>query len=324
MPPARVVGPSSVRSTMSPPTHGAVSPRGPLLREGPPASALVLCVALGALACACEHEGHPRDGFPEQLDRLAPDLDALPSYEPAFPLWTNGADKRRFVQTPDGTPAQPAAIPVGTLFFKQFAYDGVVIETRVIRVGESGPEYAVYVHEDGNPHGARRMEPDAVREVPVVFEGESFTHVIPHETQCAACHEAGMGPVLGFTAFQLAGGEPEGDDEDDEDDEEEHAALEHAVTGYVQGNCVHCHNGSGVPGASFDMRPEVFVANTVGMPTTGSASVPGLRIVPGDPEASVLYRAFVAQQPAAPMPPLGVQRRDQQTATLVRAWIESL
>lgn len=305
---------------MSPPTYGSASPRGLLHRGGPSASTLAACLALGALACAGEDEGHTRDGFPEHLDQLAPDLDALPSYEPAFPLWTNGAGKRRFVQTPDGTLAEPAAIPVGTLFFKQFAYDGVVIETRVIRVVESGPEYAVYVHEDGRSDGARRMAPDDVREVPVVFEGASFTHVIPHETQCAACHEAGMGPVLGFTAAQLEQGEPE--DADDED--EGRAALEREVTGYVQGNCVHCHNGSGVPGASFDMRSEVFVANTVGMPTTGSASVAGLRVVPGDPEASVLYRAFVAQQPAAPMPPLGVQRRDQQTATLVRAWIESL
>lgn len=322
MPPARVVGPSSVPLTMPLLTHSSLSGRGLPRAERPRVPALALCSALAMLACTPESEEPARDGFPERLDRLAPDLEALPSYEPAFPLWTNGADKRRFVQTPDGTPAEPAAIPVGTLFFKQFAYDGVVIETRVIRVGESGPEYAVYVHEDGSPHGARRMAPDAVREVPVVFEGESFTHVIPHETQCAACHEAGMGPVLGFTARQLEPGEP--DDGDEDDDDEGRGSLEREVTGYVQGNCVHCHNGSGVPGASFDMRSEVFVANTVGMPTTGSASVAGLRVVPGDPEASVLYQAFVGQQPAAPMPPLGVQRRDQQTATLVRAWIESL
>ncbi|MCB9626965.1 MAG: hypothetical protein H6725_06310 [Sandaracinaceae bacterium] len=317
--PARVVGSSSVPSTMPLYTHSSVAPQGLLRVEGFSLPALAVCFVLGALACTPEDHERPRDGFPERLDRLAPDLAELPSYEPAFPLWTNGADKRRFVQTPDGTPAHPGAIPVGTLFFKQFAYDGVVIETRVIRVGESGPEYAVYVHEDGSALGARRMAPDGVREVPVVFEGETFSHVIPHETQCAACHEAGMGPVLGFTAPQLAVHEPEQDEDDDE-----RAALERDVTGYVQGNCVHCHNGSGVPGASFDMRSEVFVANTVGMPTTGSASAAGLRVVPGDPEASVLYQAFVARQPAAPMPPLGVQRRDQQTAALVHAWIESL
>jgi hypothetical protein len=281
----------------------------------PPHQLVALWVLLGVSfsLLSCGGEAAPVEGFPEELERLAPDLTELPSYEPAFPLWTNGADKHRFILTPDGSPAAPGAIPEGTLFFKQFAYGDVYVETRVIRITAEGPEYAVYRHQGGAREGATLMEVTDSRQVPVDFEGDSFTHVIPHPTQCAECHESGAGPILGFTELQLSGFAPDPEHE-----------LEQEVLGYVQGNCAHCHNGSGVNGASFDMQVDAFVANTVEVPTEGSASAAGVRVVPGDPDASVLYQALVAAPTAAPMPPIGVQRRDGEAATQVRAWILSL
>ena len=281
-------------------------------------SMAVLCSSL--LGLSCGGDAGEVDVFPDQLERLAPEIEELPTYAPVFPLWTNGADKQRFILTPDGSTAQPGAIAEGTLFFKQFSYDGVFVETRVIRMTADGPEYAVYLHPGGSADGARLMEPEDSRDVPVELEGESFTHVIPHVTQCASCHEAGMGPILGFTELQLEGFEADDDDQDDD----EGNPLERDVIGYAQGNCVHCHNGSGVTGSSFDMRASAFVTNTVGVPTEGSASAVGVRVVPGDPDASVLYLALRREAPAAPMPPIGVQRRDEQTAARVRAWIEGL
>jgi hypothetical protein len=296
------------------PLHRCLLSRGNIITRA--LTALVPLALLSSLSCDSQPGDETVGGFPPRLDDLAEDLDALPSYEPAFPLWTNGSAKHRFILTPDGSPAQHGAIPEGTLFFKQFEYDGVFVETRVIRVTAAGPEYAVYLHPNGSAQGAQRMEQGDPREVPVELDGESFTHVIPHATQCAACHEAGMGPILGFTELQLAGF---ADDEEDEAEE-----LQQEVIGYAQGNCVHCHNGSGVAGASFDMRVDAFVANTVGVPTEGSASAAGVRVVPGDPDTSVLYQALLAQPPAAPMPPLGVQRRDEEAANRVRAWIQTL
>lgn len=285
-------------------------------------SMAVLCSSL--LGLSCGGDAGEVDVFPDQLERLAPEIEELPTYAPVFPLWTNGADKQRFILTPDGSTAQPGAIAEGTLFFKQFSYDGVFVETRVIRMTADGPEYAVYLHPGGSADGARLMEPEDSRDVPVELEGESFTHVIPHVTQCASCHEAGMGPILGFTELQPEGIGDDDDEGDDEQDDDEGNPLERDVISYAQGNCVHCHNGSGVDGSSFDMRPDVFVTNTVGVLTEGSASAGGVRVVPGDPETSVLFLALQRQSPAAPMPPIGVQRRDEQTAARVRAWIESL
>lgn len=276
----------------------------------------VLCSSLTGLSCGGDPGGEPVDGFPARLERLAPELEELQTYEPEYPLWTNGADKDRFILTPNGETAEPGDIPEGTLFFKQFSYDGEFVETRVIRITAEGPEYAVYLHPDGDEEGARLMEPEDSRDVSVEFEGESFTHVIPHPSQCASCHEAGMGPILGFTELQLEGFE----EEEEESDEE----LEQEVIGYAQGNCVHCHNGSGVEGASFDMQPDVFVQNTVDVLTEGSASAAGFRVVSGEPDESVLYLALRRDPSAAPMPPIGVQRHDERAAARVRAWIESL
>ena len=100
------------------------------------------------------------------------------------------------------------------------------------------------------------------------------------------------------------------------------------VLGYVTGNCTHCHNGEpDLANSSFDLRPDVFLANTVGRETESSASGLGVRIVPGDPDASVLYLAFTHQDNGTDikaMPPLGIQLRDVAAGERMRDWISSL
>jgi hypothetical protein len=105
---------------------------------------------------------------------------------------------------------------------------------------------------------------------------------------------------------------------------------------FVFGNCVHCHAmGSGV----FDMRPEVFVANTVNKPTNAQSVEPPagwMRIKPGFPGQSVIYvqaqrtmiPTMVAGKPVKlrPMPPVGVAdvAADQEFLTELAAWITAL
>jgi hypothetical protein len=59
----------------------------------------------------------------------------------------------------------------------------------------------------------------------------------------------------------------------------------------------------------------------------GSGTAPGIRVVPGNPEMSVLYRQLTRMNLTRgynPMPPVGVQVADPDAVQLVREWILSL
>ena len=91
-------------------------------------------------------------------------------------------------------------------------------------------------------------------------------------------------------------------------DPEENTRL---VKGYVQGNCVQCHNG----GVAIDFGHENFLQNTINVEGRD-----GILIVPGNPDQSVFYRLFSGGE----MPPLGVQLIDRETVDLFGTWITSL
>lgn len=238
---------------------------------------------------------------------------AVYEYEPSFPLWTNGSEKQRLVASPDGMRPEPGALMEGTLFFKTFSYEGRRVETRVIRYEADGLTYGVY---QWNAEQTDAILLDGNESIPVEVRlgEESFEHEIPSHIKCVACHEASPSLVLGYSEMQLSGELPP-----------QVRAKDREVTGYVLGNCAHCHNGSGRQGASFDMRPERFFRNTVNRAASSSASAAGVRVLPGSPQDSVLFRGLSRQDPVAkPMPPLGVQRRDDAALELFRDWIAEL
>ena len=257
-----------------------------------------------AVLAGCVAGGDSAEAFPDSLGALRQRYPVAVAYEPPHALWTNGASKDRSVWVPESDLLDSHAPPPGSVWFKEIAIDGVPVETRVIRLDDHGPAYAVYLHDETGE--ASLITEGAM--VPIAAKG--FEHRVPATRQCARCHEAGAGPILGGVEAEPS---------------ESSADPETAwVIDYVQGNCAHCHNGSGAPGASFDLRSPVFLANTVGRSTEGSASASGTRVVPGDPEASVLLRALRGDPGVAPMPPLGVQLRDEIAIARIGAWIESL
>jgi hypothetical protein len=90
------------------------------------------------------------------------------------------------------------------------------------------------------------------------------------------------------------------------------------VKNWIYGNCVHCHNGAE---GALDLRPDVFVKNTVNMDPQGAGIMPPSkswkRVVPKQPELSVLFvQARRAPLPTGPgvqmraMPPVGVEVAD--------------
>ena len=200
--------------------------------------------------------------------------DVLP-FAPQYPLWSDGAVKRRWIQLPPGSSidaTQPDAwdFPVGTKLWKEFS-QGRRVETRYIERRPDGQWiFASYVwNADGSD---ATLAPDAgVREL-AVAAAPGARYSIPSEADCRACHEGAPAPVLGFSALQLS---------PDRDPLAPHAdaagaqldlrmltargllrnfpakllarppriaaadATERAALGYLHGNCGHCHNDAG-------------------------------------------------------------------------------
>src|SRR3954462_6999467 len=72
------------------------------------------------------------------------------AFSPQYPLWSDGATKRRWVSLPPGTAidgSDPDAwiFPVGTRFWKEFSFNGQRIETRYLERRADGQWlYAAY------------------------------------------------------------------------------------------------------------------------------------------------------------------------------------
>ena len=130
----------------------------------------------------------------------------LQSFTPQYPLWSDGATKRRWIELPSGAAinaSRPAAweFPAGTRFWKEFSVAGRRVETRMIERLPAGDwRFSAYVWNDAQTEAA--LVPVAgIRALPLPGGGR---YAIPSEPDCRACHEGAGSPVLGFSALQLS------------------------------------------------------------------------------------------------------------------------
>jgi hypothetical protein len=130
----------------------------------------------------------------------------LQSFTPQYPLWSDGATKRRWIELPSGAAidaSRPAAwvFPAGTRFWKEFSVDGRRIETRMIeRLLTGNWRFSAYVWNDAQTE-ATLVPVAGIRALPLPDGGR---YTIPSEPDCRACHEGAASPVLGFSALQLS------------------------------------------------------------------------------------------------------------------------
>lgn len=130
-------------------------------------------------------------------------------YSPQYPLWTDGAQKRRWVSLPEGSTIDVSNVdawtfPAGTRFWKEFAFGGRKVETRMLWKSGEGPSgwvFATYVWNDAQTEAVLAPE-DGVPNIVEVAPGKR--HSIPGVTDCRACHDGTRTEVLGFTALQLS------------------------------------------------------------------------------------------------------------------------
>jgi len=301
----------------------------------------------------------PGAELPENLSELglypyAGDFDEVHPrallYRPAHELWSNGSHKRRHLIVPEGAVVDTSErdhwrFPRGTLLLKTFFYRRAddteyPVETRALLSDGERFEYAAYVWDEAGTDATRAdlKEPIAIA---VSNDDGPLVHHVPARIDCRKCHESQPVAALGFDELGLS--EPlAGEDRSQlealfeagviSDLPDAPALLEHpdrrtrAVLGYLEGNCVHCHNGSDGASSSFELRHPVALSNLIDRETEGE-SVGGIRLVPGDADNSALYRALEGGRlfpDVAAMPPVGVDVRDEGAIELIRDWINDM
>jgi hypothetical protein len=284
------------------------------------------------------------------------------SFSPQYPLWSDGAEKRRWIRLPPGARIDARdpdrwVFPVGTRLWKEFRL-GRRLETRMLERTRGGWRFATYVWtEDGTD--AVLAPPEGMRDGVPLAEGGRWA--IPGTADCRACHEGQPNPVLGFTALQLSSDRDPGAPHAGTASAEVHlddlvargllrslpsaladtppriatsSAEERAALGYLHANCGICHNRHGpLAGVGLDLLQNVGEgARSVERTRASALAVPALRPVggaevrvdPGKPEHSVLFRRMSARDPLDQMPPLGTEKPDREALALVERWIHSL
>ena len=216
-------------------------------------------------------------------------------FAPQYPLWTDGATKRRWIRLPGGatidvSDADAWRFPPGTILWKEFAWNGWKVETRMIRrETDGGWTFAAYAW--------NAEQTDAVLApadgVPAAFEipgAGGRRHSIPGLADCGSCHGSSPAVVLGFDALQLS---------DDRDPGAPHAEappsgaltlraleeegllsprrarwtrtpprirtddpVERSALGYLSANCGTCHHARGpLARLGFSLRHDVGAAS---------------------------------------------------------------
>lgn len=144
--------------------------------------------------------------FEGELKNQIPALNVLP-YEPASPLFSDYAHKKRFVWMPQGTKATYVSdskvleLPVGAALIKTFYYDNVqnvtpvgatrIVETRIMIRKDTGWIFAEYVWNDEQTEAYLDMVGSHTN---ISWKDENnviktVNYRLPNQVQCFTCHK---------------------------------------------------------------------------------------------------------------------------------------
>jgi hypothetical protein len=257
------------------------------------------------------------------------------AYTPSFLLWSDGADKSRWVYLPPGTKIDTTdmddwVFPVGTKVWKQFSLGGQIIETRLLWKVSGAPSPVWNVLDYFWSSDGKSATLNICGETNV----NGTTYEIPSQTQCFTCHQGRKDILLGFDLIGL--GAPGGGGLRLSDlvtqqrltqappattitIPEDSTGKAAAALGYLQVNCgATCHNtnpGAGAMATNVFMKlraaqlyPEGGAGQVAQLDTytttvnvTSTDMMPGnkswLLIKPGDSTNSLLPQMALARLP---------------------------
>lgn len=288
-------------------------------------------------------------GFFVHADAQIPTLGVVP-YELNTALFSDGAEKLRFVYLPSGVKAKANGgglleFPVGSAIIKTFAFgegeDRRLIETRVLLHRADGWLALPYRWNEEQTEAKLAL---AGGRVPISLpSGEEISYRIPNKNQCKACHSVdGKVIPIGPKARNLSakwlgemhdsgrldavpGGAnalPKWGDAS--------ASIEARARAYLDVNCAHCHRpGGGASNSGLDLSWDQADAFAIGInkpPVAAGRGAGGLlvSIEPGEPDKSILVHRMNSNEPGVAMPELGRSTIDARAVKLMRDWIEDM
>lgn len=289
--------------------------------------------------------GFFRDGAAQTpAERVTP-------YRLNTPLWSDGAEKLRFLYLPAGARARAQGeglldLPVGAALVKNFAFTDAgkhrLIETRVLLHRASGWVAASYQWDDAQT--TARLVPAGARVAVTTPAGEGISYRIPNRNQCKECHALDnvmtpIGPKARNLAPEWLAAQASAGRLDAVPAVarrlpvwEDRANLQPAVAAraYLEANCAFCHNAHGAASNSglwlgWD-EPDPVKLGLRKPPVAAGRGSGSLHfdVAPGDPDGSILVHRMASTEPGVAMPEIGRSSVDKDGLAVIRAWIASL
>jgi uncharacterized repeat protein (TIGR03806 family) len=232
---------------------------------------------------------------------------------------------------------------------KQFGFDGVPVETRLL-----------VRHDDGDWAGYSYRWRDDLSDADLLEAGDTKPlengnqWAFPSREQCLTCHTVAAGRTLGLETSQLNGefdypgsrrsnqlatlehigvfAEPPGDPaavpKYPVPSEDAGASVEERARSYLHANCSHCHRPSGVEMANIDLRFATALADMSACnvaPLRNNLGIPDARIIqPGNALDSILSIRMHSVITNLRMPPIGRSVVDDDGVAIIDEWLTNL
>lgn len=280
-------------------------------------------------------------------------------YDLATPLFSDHAEKLRFVWTP--SPAKWSAdeafdFPVGSVLVKTFAYpegDGLrLIETRLLIRQEAGWKAWPYLWNEDQTDAVLKLAgarldltataPDGLQ-IPVSYR-------VPNANQCKGCHErAGAitpigpkarnlnhdfyyaeGPDNQLRRWRMLGLLENTTAESPLSADWTEGTLDQRARAYLDVNCAHCHRRDG-PASNSGLflthgEQDRTAWGYLKRPVAAGRGSGGLEfdVKPGDPPGSIMVHRMKSLDPGVMMPELGRALPHPEGIALIEAWIAAM
>lgn len=278
----------------------------------------------------------------------------LVPYAVNAPLWSDGADKDRWIALPDGERILIGAdgdweLPIGSVLIKSFRFGDQLIETRLFMRHPDGAWGGFSYAWNAEQTDALLVPGGATRPI---FNGQDW--IFPSESQCLECHTEAAGRTLGLESSQLnrlftygATGRtanqlftlnhlglltPALTDPALvpalADPANTNASVATRARAYLHANCSHCHRPGGPTQSGMDLRDTTAFAEMNACNVPPQLGDLGLGadarlITPGHAATSILVSRMSRRDEHA-MPPLSTNRVDTAGVALVSEWIDGL
>jgi hypothetical protein len=317
-----------------------------------------------ALSCIPPDTGLPTDvfclGLYDNHDQNQVSQEVTP-YTPGIVLWSDGAEKNRYLYLPPGTQINTTNMdvwqfPVGTKVFKEFRLQGALVETRaMVKRDAMTWDVGTYVWaSDGTNAPLSTNTKGTV--LPSGYE-------IPGTKDCDKCHHGGADRLLGVEAIALALPTAQGLPLSELVKRglltnpppttaitlpEDATGKAGDAVGYLHMNCgVSCHSNRGLgndtgllmrlradeiwpltPGApaATAQQTDIYSKSVNSAPTTGAVAdhFPGtVRISPGSHDNSLIW-LLPHRRDDYQMPPLVSHVVDEAGTKMLADWIDAL